>query len=403
MSVVSDTADRRTMSSTSLVASVARREFVTQVRRPEFWGSLIIMSLVVCASIGAQALFSGQPSDWRVDVSTSQPEFVAALRAVDAVTVVEVESDSAARAAVDDESASAAVLANGSAIFLDRVDADLGSILQKAHSDVSVSAALRASGSTDDQITTALNPEPMSVTMLDPDAERKTQRTFIALIGIVSIFFLMFSFGQTIAQGVLEEKSSRIVEVLLAKVRSWQLLSGKVVGLGAVVLVQILVLMLGGVTAAAAANLIDVPADAVSVGLIVLAWFVPGYLLFATLWAVAGALVSRPEDLSNAAGPVSLLMTMGMLGALFPFTGVAPAVSDVLSMVPGLSWSMMPVRMAREQVPGWQILVAILAMAAAIAALVRIGGRVYVGGLLDNGGLLKARAAFRRAKESGVA
>lgn len=396
-------ADRRAMSSASLIASVARREFVTQVRRPEFWGSLIIMVFVVCASIGAQALFSGQSSKQRVDVSTSQPEMVAALRAMDAVTVVEVESDGQARSAVDDESASAAVLADGSAIFLDRVDDDLNRLLQKAHSDVEVSAALRAAGSTGDQIAGALNPEPMPVDMLDPEAERKTQRTFIALIGIVAIFFLMFSFGQTIAQGVLEEKSSRIVEVLLAKIRSWHLLSGKVLGLGVVVLTQILVLMLGGVTAAAVANLIDVPTDAVSVGLIVLAWFVPGYFLFATLWAVAGALVSRPEDLSNAAGPVSLLMTMGILGALFPFTGVAPVVSDALSMVPGLSWSMMPVRMARDQVPGWQILVAVLAMAAAIAVLVRIGGRVYVGGLLDSGGLLKARTAFRRAKESGVA
>lgn len=395
--------DRRKMSDGALIGAVARREFVTQVRRPEFWGSLIIMALVVFASIGAQALFSGNQSQPRVDVSSSQPDMLAALRTSDAVTVVEVDSDGQARAAVTDESADAAILADGSAVYLDRVDEGLDSALRKAHSDVAVTTALRVSGATDEQVSEALNPEPLAVTMLDPDADRKTQRTFIALIAIVSIFFLMFSFGQTIAQGVLEEKSSRIVEILLAKVRSWHLLSGKVLGLGAVVLTQITVLMLGGVTAAAAADLIDVPADAVSVGLLVLAWFIPGYFLFATMWAVAGALVSRPEDLSNAAGPVSLLMTMGLLGALFPFTGVAPALSATLSMVPGFSWSMMPVRMARDQVPGWQIVVALVAMAAAIMVLVRIGGRVYVGGLLENGGLLKARAAFRRAKESGVA
>lgn len=400
-------------SNAELIGLIAQREIVIQLRRREFWGSLIIMAIVVVASFGAQALFTGGPSTYRVAVvdapaGPSRQDLRAALEAQATsgggdLTVGTVASDGDAEARVRDGAADAAVLADGSAVYLDNLPGPLGEALSAAAANAATRSALARQGLDPAQISGVLSVEPLQLRALDPDAQRDTQRTVIAVIGIIAVFFLMFSFGQAIAQGVLEEKSSRIVEVLLAKVRASQLLTGKVLGLGVVVLIQILFLVGCGFAAAMSFDLIAVPIDAVEVGLLVLLWFVPGYFLFATLWAVAGALVSRQEDVVNAAGPVSFLMTIGVLGALFPFTGVMPAVSTVLSMMPGFSWSMMPVRMAREVVPWWQTGIAIALLALAIAVLLRIAGRIYVGGLLNNGGLLTARAALRSAKESGLA
>jgi ABC-2 type transport system permease protein len=394
----------------ALVALVAQREIVTQLRRQEFWGSLILMMVVVAASFGAQALFASGPSTYRVAVVDAPTAglFAPALDAqplpdgsdlIVTPSASDAEAETAVRASVFD----AAVLADGSVVHLDGLAAPLAGALGATSSAVATRELLAAQGLNEATIAEVLVMKPLRERALDPDTRRDTERTVIALVGIVAVFFLMFSFGQAIAQGVLEEKSSRIVEVLLAKVRAGQLLTGKVLGLGVVVLVQILVLVTDGFVAAVAFDVITVPADALEVGLLVLVWFVPGYFLFATLWAVAGALVSRQEDVVNAAGPVSFLMTIGVLGALFPFTGVAPGVSTALSMVPGLSWSMMPIRMAREVVPWWQTVIAVVLIVAAIAALLRVAGRIYVGGLLENGGLLKATAAWRSAKESGLA
>lgn len=376
-----------------LLGLVAQREVLTQLRRSEFWGSLIIMVLVVAVSIGAQSVFTGGGSDFRVAVvhAPGNADLGAALAerpAADGGRLILLPwpSDGVAEAAVRAEEADLAVLADGSAVYLDRLPPALGEALRVAAGTASTRAALAARGLEPAAIAEVLARGEPRLRALDPDANRAVQRMVIALIGILSMFMLMFAFGQTIAQGVQEEKNSRVVEVLLAKVRASQLLAGKVLGLGVVVLVQILVLVVSGFVAALCLDLIAVPADAAEVGLLVLLWFIPGYFLFATLWAVAGALVSRPEDINNAAGPVSALMTVGLLGCLFPYSGMAPEAGDLLSMVPGFSWSMMPMRMAAGPVPWWQVAVAVVLLALAVAALLRVAGRIYVGGMLSGGG-----------------
>lgn len=397
--------------SAGVVALIAAREIVTQLRRREFWGSLIITAIVVVASVGAQALFAGGPSTYHVAVVNTladpgRPNLLAALQAQapsgGGDLVINTEpSDTDAESRVRNGIFDAAVLADGSVIYLDQLPGPLDEVLRTAAASAATRSALARQGLTEAQISAALSVQPLRLRALDPDAHRHSQRIVLAFIAIMALFFLMLTFGQAIAHGVLEEKSSRIVEVLLAKVRATQLLAGKVLGMGVVVLIQILFLVICGFVAAVSFDLLAIPTDAVKVVLVVLLWFVPGYLLCATLWAVAGALVSRPEDLTNAAGPVSFVMTIGMLGTLFLFTGAAPAVSAALSMLPGFSWSMMPVRMASETVPWWQTGIAIALLALAIAVLLRVAGRIYVGGLLNHGGLLTARAALRNANESG--
>lgn len=385
-----------------LLALVAQREIVTQLRRGEFWASLAIMILVVGASVGTQVLFAGGVSEHRVTAVPGNAGLHEALARGGRVTVEPSPSDADSEASVRAGDVDLAVLGDGSAVYLDRLPPDLADALRVAAADAAARAALAAQGMDQARIDQLLAGGQPRIRALDPEGNRTAQRTVLAVVGVGAVFMLMFVFGQGIAQGVREEKSSRVVEVLLAKVNARQLLGGKVLGLGLVVLVQMLVLVLAGFLAALGLDLIAVPADAAEIGLLVLLWFLPGFLMFATLWALAGALVSRPEDVNNAAGPVSALMSVGLLGAMFPYSGVAPEVGAALSLLPGFSWSMMPVRMAAGAVPWWQVGVAMALLALAVAVLLRVAGQIYVGGLLSGGGVLKARAALRAARESGL-
>jgi len=392
--------DRRP-SPAALIGTIAHREILVQLQRKELWVSLVLMVVVFCATLAAQTFFSGGARQARLGVVGERPEFVAALRA-QAIEPVRYGSADAALAAVRAGEIDAAVVGAGEVVVLEELPETLAAPLRLAHREAAIVERLRGSGFTEAQAAAALDVAPPAVRALEPEAGRTAQRTMTAAVGVMVLFFLMFMFGQGIAQGVLEEKSNRIVELLVAKVRPAQLLAGKVLGIGAVALAQITVIVLSGVAVALLTGLVDVPRDAFGTGALVVAWFIPGYLLFATLWAVAGALVSRQEDIQHAAGPVSLLQTAALLAALAPFSGVNDTLTRVLSLVPGLSSSVMPVRMAAEPVPWWDVALAVVLTLAAIAVLLRLGARIYSGGLLQHGGIVKVREALRDSREGGI-
>ncbi|WP_455359959.1 ABC transporter permease [Streptomyces sp. SYSU K21746] len=394
-------ADR--LSSGTLVRMVAQREIVTQFLRKEMWVSLVIMIVVFCGSLGLQTAFGGDEKS-TLGVVGQQREFTDALTAQSAaggpgIEIVRYADADTARRAVRDGKAEAAVVGDGRIVVQEKLPEELGAAVQQAHRTTVTVDRLRDGGLGDAQITGALTVQPLQVAALDPDVERDFQRTMTAGIGVMLLFFMMLMFGQGIAQGVLEEKSSRIVEILLAKVTSWQLLTGKVLGIGVVALAQITAIMVCGIGFALVAGLLDAPADAISTGMLVIAWFVPGYFLFATLWALAGAMVSRQEDIQHAAGPVSFLQTIGFTAALLPFMDFSATLTRIFSIVPGSSWAVMPVRMAAEPVPWWDIVAAALLMVVTIGVLLRVGGRIYMAAILQHGGIIKTREALRRARE----
>ena len=111
-----------------------------------------------------------------------------------------------------------------------------------------------------------------------------------------------------VAMGVVEEKSTRVVEVLLAAVRPVQLLAGKIIGIGLVGLIQLAIIGAIGLAVAVAAGTITLPPDAAGTIGSVLLWFLLGYAFYSSMFAVAGAIVSRQEELQNTATPLNLLM-----------------------------------------------------------------------------------------------
>ncbi|MGY1715325.1 ABC transporter permease [Geodermatophilus sp. SYSU D01106] len=385
------------LSSGQLVRLVAAREISTRIRDKTFIASSVLMVVLILGVLVFQVVVNSGSDTRRVGVAGGDAQLGAALEAqaealdLD-VEVVDVDDDAAARTAVEDEEVDAAVLGTGGSapeLVLREPDSTLEALVSGAVSAVSLGQVLSEAG-----VDPADLPQ-VTVTTLDGDSAADTQRTVVAVVGVVVLYSLLILFAQFVAQGVVEEKASRVVELLLATMRPWQLLAGKILGLGVLGLGQIAVIAAIGITGALAFDVVDLPGELVGTVLWLLFWFVLGYALYASLFAVAASLVSRQEDLGSVLTPASLVLVAGFIVAVQAASDPDGTLATVTSYVPGLSPMVMPVRQAAGEVAPWEVGVAVLLMLVAIALVVRLGGRVYSGALLRTGGKTKLREALR--------
>ncbi|MDT0275768.1 ABC transporter permease [Blastococcus goldschmidtiae] len=382
-------------SSASLVRLVAARELSTRIRDKGFIISSVVILLVIVGAMVFQVLAASGDDETRVGLVGGDASVTAALQAqgealdVD-VTVVEFDDGSAARTAVDEEDVEGALLAGADPELLVRESAGstLEAVVQGAVGQLAIADQLSAAGITE------LDVPEVAVTALDEDAAADAQRIVTAIFGVVILYSLLILFGQFIAQGVVEEKSSRVVELLLATMRPWQLLAGKILGLGLLALGQIVAIGVVAVAAALAFDVVDVPGDLISTVAVVIAWFVLGYAWYAAVFAVAASLVSRQEDLATVLMPTSMVLVVAFFIGIQAASDPGGVLARVTSYIPGLSPLVMPVRQAAGEVALWEIALAVVLMVLAIVLVVRLGGRIYSGALLRTGGKIKMREAL---------
>lgn len=236
----------------------------------------------------------------------------------------------------------------------------------------------------------------VAVTTLEPADPERAQRIGIGVVVAVLLFMSISSYGTLVAQGVVEEKASRVVEILLATVQPWQLLVGKVLGLGLVGLTQIVIIATAGMVTAMATGVLTLSGVAVGTLAWGLLWYVIGFFLYATVFAAAGSLVSRQEDAQTVLTPVTLTLTIGFVfGFNLLIRDPDGTASTVLSLVPLFSPILMPGRIASGGVAGWEIALAIVLTLAAAASCSWLGGRIYRNAVLRTGGRMKLADAFR--------
>ena len=385
------------LSSGQLVRLVAGREISTRIRDRTFIASSVLMIVLILGVLVFQVVVNSGEDTSRVGVAGDAGQLEAALEAQAETLGVDVEvvplgdDAAAARTAVEDEEVDAA-LVGGTELVVREPDATLEAVVSGAVSAVALGQALSEAG-----VDPADLPQ-VTVTALDGDSAADTQRTVVAVVGVVVLYSLLILFAQFVAQGVVEEKASRVVELLLATMRPWQLLAGKILGLGVLGLGQIAVIAAIGIGGALAFDVVDLPGELVGTVLWLLFWFVLGYALFASLFAVAASLVSRQEDLGSVLTPASLVLVAGFIVAVQAASDPDGSLAVVTSYVPGLSPMVMPVRQAAGDVALWEVGVAVLLMVVAIALVVRLGGRVYSGALLRTSGRTKLKDALRAGR-----
>ena len=386
----------RTPGSAALVRLVAAREVSSRIRDKNFIVSSVVIIGLLLGLLAFQVVAGSGDSGSRLGIVGDDGRLGAAVQAqaeavgVD-VEVVDYTDEAAARAAVEDEAVDG-VLLDGAGpapeLLVTGRDATLEALVGGAVSGVAISDRLLEAG-----VDLQSLPE-VAVTPLG-GSDDDGQRVVVAVIGVVVLYGLLLLFAQFVAQGVVEEKSSRVVELLLATMRPWQLLAGKILGLGLLGLGQMVVIGVVGVTAALALDVVEVPGEVIGTVVTVVAWFVLGYAFYASVFAVAASLVSRQEDLGSVLTPASMLLIVGFVVSVQAAGDPGGTLATVTSFVPGMSPLVMPVRQAAGEAALWEVALAVVLMLLAIALAVRLGGRVYAGALLRTSGKTKIREALR--------
>jgi ABC-2 type transport system permease protein len=242
-------------------------------------------------------------------------------------------------------------------------------------------------------------PELSTVTLLPSDDEPDSAAVAVAWAASLLLFMSLAFYGQWVISGVVEERSSRVVEVVLSAVRPPDLLAGKVIGIGALGLAQ-LVLIAGVAAGLLVAGVFDAPAELGADVALVIPWFVLGFALYAVGYAVAGALASSQQNAETAGQPVTYaLLAVYFAGYAVLASDAEGPVATLLTVFPLTAPLVLPARNALVGVPLWQHALALVLVLCAIYALVRFAGRVYSRGLLHGGSGLGWRAAWRIARE----
>ena len=382
------------------VLLVARREFTTQVRSRTFVIGLVI-TLVLFGGIGLLSGFlAGQASNQSLGVTPAtaqlQPALEDAARTQGVELRIERIDDGPGRAQVDDDQLDA--LLTGSAghyelLGRDAVDSDLEAVVGTAVQQQALADAL--AGADVDPARLAQQAQ-VSVDTTQPVDPNRGEQLALTLVGTALLFFSVSGYGALVATGVVEEKQSRVVELLLATIKPWQLLSGKVFGLGAVGLLQLVILGGIGVVVAAVSGVLTVPAAAAGTFAIVIVWYLIGFFLFASLYAAIGSTVSRQEELNSVVAPLILVLIIPIIVVFNVLPGdPRNELAAVLSFIPFLSQTVMPARYALGAAPLWEVGVSALIALVTVAVVVRVAGRVYENSVLRTGARVGLREALR--------
>jgi ABC-2 type transport system permease protein len=230
-----------------------------------------------------------------------------------------------------------------------------------------------------------------------------------AFAGLGIAFLLYMSiilYGQNVLRGVIEEKNSRVSEVVVASVSTDTLLAGKVLGVGAVGLSQQIAWFATGYLMArlrapiltafgAKAESIAFPSVSLAAAVVLILFFVLGYVFYSSLFAAVGAMVSNEQDAQQAALPVILLLVAPMLFLQTILINPSSRTAEVLSWIPFSAPIIMPLRMVVANVPWLEVGLTIAGVLIACAIAIRIAARIYRVGLLMYGKRATVREVYR--------
>ena len=368
---------------------VARREILERGRSRAFILSLGLTLALILGGIFLPSILAGRgASAERLGIVGTPPAgFQVRLSLIAYQAGIEVSTET-----VPDVASGEPRLLDGS---LD------GLLVMPADGSVPTFVVKKAQGSQLAQIINAsLSTGPaLTLRELEPSDPNGDASFLFANVGVILLFISIFTFGTWVLTGVVEEKQSRVVEVVLSTVQPRDLLVGKVLGIGLLGLVQLVLMVAVGLVAGTAAGRFTLPPTTAPTVLMLLLWFVLGYALYSTALGVLGALASRMEEASNASSPVSIVASgayiFSLLVALDDPSGTA---ARVATFIPPVAPMVVPLRAALGAIEPWEIVLSAGLTAATIWALLVFGGRVYSGAVLQTTGRIKLRDAWRMSR-----
>ena len=381
---------------------VAVREMRERSRSRAFRASLVAMVLVVVGVITVPTMLDTGTGAKDIGVTGASPdELDRAIRdqgiAIGITTRVHRYDDLATgEAAVRDGDIDVLVVDARRLEWERRKDDQLQSVVTGAIQLIAVRERAAAAGVDPDDLLALIAPVAVDNVELGSVAGRGTDDEAAAFLMTVVLFIAISTYGNLVLAGVVEEKSSRVVEVLLARIPARNLLAGKVAGIGLLGLAQMGITAIAAVVAVATVDSFDVPAARGTVFAWAIVWFVLGYALYAMIYGALGSLASRTEDAQSVAGPVMALLLVGYFASFAAIGSPDSGWARLLSFFPGTAPLAMPNRVAMGAASWWEPVLAVAITLLAIAGLVVLSGRVYAGAVLHTGPTMRLRDAWRR-------
>lgn len=385
---------------------VAKREVMARMRNRSYQLSTLAVIVVAFAAVGASEVLPdifGDEDELRIGVlPAAEPLRGALLETASAfgqdLELVSLGADSDLAAAIDREDLDAVLADQDRLVFEDSADTTLQAIVAQAAFEEALPGRARSLGLSLEDARSLIQPVDVSVDLLAPGAADEDVPSTLSFLSSLLLLTAISLYGGWVLVGVIEEKSNRVVEVLLAVVAPWQLLTGKVLGIMALAVIQLaagLIAIYAGFTMFAEASL---PEAGLSAIVMASTWLVLGLLLYNFLYAAVGATATRPEDATSAQVPVlTPLMISYFLSLSYVTQNPDTLLSRALSLFPLSAPLVMPVRVAEDAVGPIEVAVAIAATMATIAGTAWLAARIYSGAILQTQrlGLL---AAFKRAR-----
>jgi ABC-2 type transport system permease protein len=390
----------------STVLLVMRRELTEKIRSKAFWiMNGVIVVLVLAATIIPVLLSDGGIDQIEVAGVGSDANAILTLAAQQApvfgieLVISELPDDDTARAAVEAGEVELALLDSAVLVGAARPRGDAFALIDGARRLALLDRALSDAGVPDADRTTLLATPPLTVESLSVEADDVDPVALgIGLLAVSLLYGLLIFYGQQVAQGIVQEKQSRVIEVLLATMRPVQLLGGKLLGLGVLGLAQVAAIGLAGYIGLLVTGQDTVPAAAVPTVLSAIVWFVLGFGLYASMFALAAAVVAKIEDLQTAMMAPIIALVGSVVLVQFAVADPDGTMATVAALLPTSAPIAQPLRIALGTSSTAITLLGALSVLTTTAVIVPLAARVHAGAALSVRQRISVREALRRAR-----
>lgn len=264
------------------------------------------------------------------------------------------------------------------------------------------------------EATTGISLQTLRISRRGATSESGTATFFLGYAMALILYIVTLAYGITVMRSVVQEKQDRVIELLISSLNPFQLMLGKVFGVGGVGLLQMLIwTSVGALTMkyrTSVLTMLGVPQAAVAqfrmptlsldmIGL-VLVYFLLGYLFYSALFAMVGAAVNSETEAGQAQQPVMMLLVVSLLVSIGALGNASGPIGFWGSIVPFSAPIVMPVRMATSDVNTGEVLMSLALMVVSTALVIWFAGRVYRIGILMYGKRPTIKELFRWARQS---
>ncbi|MDE5645729.1 MAG: ABC transporter permease [Muribaculaceae bacterium] len=399
---------------------VIGREYFERVKRKSFIISTILVPVLMIALMAAPALFMllGKSEQKTVQVVDNTGALASRLSGNDEITFVaaslpvdSLRADEGNEAilvigsgAIDDPTHGITLLSRGSVSMM--TDAYITGQLRNAIED----ARLESYNIPDIKKILADVQADVRMSTVRIDQEKDTETSsefsyFLALAMDMMLYMFIIIYGQMVMTSIIEEKNNRVLEIVVSSVKPFQLMLGKITGVGLVAITQILIwaLLIGTATAVATPFLTpetlgdDVPVEIagaisqftepgflISLLLYTLLFFIGGFLFYASIYAAIGSAVSNVQDASQLSSIATMPVIIGIIGSMAIMNDPGSTLAFWISVIPFTSPMAMMARLPYG-VPGWEIALSLLMLYVAFIFMIWLCGKIYRVGIFMYG------------------